>query len=112
MEQAAPHHETAPAAAPAANGRWRWPTLALLAVLVAFGVFLRWWGLADAPCWADEAESCVNALTILDRGVPAHEYLGVPVYENTLTIPWPENPEFEFKDSSYSSRDVTVYHGW
>jgi hypothetical protein len=80
--------------------------------LLAYGLLLRSWNLSGTPCWVDEAESCINALTILETGVPADRYLGAPVYENTLTIPWPENPEFEFKDSSYSSRGVAVYHGW
>jgi hypothetical protein len=97
---------------PTAAHRRRWWTLAPLVTLLAYGLLLRAWDLSGTPCWVDEAESCINALTILDKGVPADRYLGVPVYENTLTIPWPENPEFEFKDSSYSSRGVAVYHGW
>jgi hypothetical protein len=96
----------------AARHRRRWRTVALLVALLAYGVLLRAWDLSSIPCWVDEAESCINALTILDKGVPADRYLGVPVYENTLTIPWPQNSEFEFKDSSYSSQGVAVYHGW
>src|SRR5687767_7891833 len=109
--------DTASAHAPALQnsvapaGR-RWLSLALLTGLLAYGLLLRAWGLSSTPCWVDEAESCINALTILDKGVPTDRYLGTPIYENTLTIPWPEHPEFEFKDSSYSSRGVAVYHGW
>src|SRR5262249_27686429 len=45
-------------------------------------------------------------------GVPVDHYLGLPLYENTLTRPWPGSAEYEFKDSSYSGRGVVVYHGW
>ena len=54
----------------------------------------------------------MNALTILEHGVPRGEYLGLPIYENTLTEFSPENPEYEFRDSSYSSKGVAIYHGW
>ena len=36
------------------------------------------------PLWvdeADEAESSINALTILDHGYPTDRYLGLPLYE-------------------------------
>jgi hypothetical protein len=32
--------------------------------------------------------------------------------KNTLVKPWPGNPEYEFRDISYSDRHVAVYHGW
>lgn len=62
--------------------------------------------------WCDEAESSINALTILEHGYPTSTYLGLPIFENVLTEPWPESPEYEFRDSSYSKRGVAVYHGW
>lgn len=62
--------------------------------------------------WCDEAESSINALTILQHGYPTSSYLGLPIYENCLTDPWPENAEYEFRDSSYSKQGVAVYHGW
>ena len=88
--------------------------------------FGRWCGLSLFWCWlwscadrlgdtppvGDEAESAMNATTILDHGVPTGTYLGLPIYENTLTEPWPGNTEYEFRDSSYSSKGVTIYHGW
>ncbi len=60
----------------------------------------------------DEAESAVNALTILQHGLPVDSYLGLPLYENTLVKPWPGNPEYEFRDISYSDRGLAVYHQW
>jgi len=85
--------------------------LALVAI-VAMGLLVRGWNLGEPICWVDEAESCINALTILEHGVPTNEYLGIPLYENTLTNPWPESAEYEFRDSSYSARGYPVYHGW
>ncbi|MGH7213204.1 MAG: ArnT family glycosyltransferase [Tepidisphaeraceae bacterium] len=81
-------------------------------LLVALGLLLRTWGLGDTSLFVDEAESCVNALTIQEYGWPADRYLGMPIFENTLTLPWPENPEYEFKDTSYSDRCFAIYHGW
>jgi hypothetical protein len=80
--------------------------------IVGYGVFLRAWDLGGKPFRVDEAESSINALTILRHGVPVDYYLGQPIFENTLTRPWPESEEYEFKDTSYSSRGVAVYHGW
>jgi hypothetical protein len=82
-----------------------------LAVLI-WGVSLRLGDLASTPLWVDEAESSINALTILDHGYPVDHYLEMPIYENTLTRPWPESAEYEFKDSSYSARGMAIYHGW
>ena len=62
--------------------------------------------------WVDEAESSINALTILERGYPADRYLGLPIYENVLLTTSPESKEYEFKDSSYSDRGMAIYHGW
>jgi len=84
----------------------------LLFAVITVAVLLRAWHL-DAPMfWVDEAESSINALTILQHGYPSNEYLGLPIYENTLVEPWPEHPEYEFKDISYSDKGFAVYHGW
>src|SRR4029453_8806692 len=63
------------------------------------------------PLWVDEAESGINALTILERGYPADHYLGLPIYENILLTTWPNSEEYEFKDASYSDRGMAIYHG-
>jgi hypothetical protein len=68
--------------------------------------------LDERPFWVDEAESSINALTIVENGYPTDAYLGIPIYENTLLQPWPENQEYEFRDLSYSDKHVAVYHGW
>ena len=91
------------------NGKKLSSVLFLLVVLA--GTYLRFQGLSLRPLWEDEAESCINALTILSHGVPVDHYQGLPIYENTLVEPWPESREYEFRDSSYS-RGVAVYHGW
>lgn len=85
--------------------------LAFLGLLL-LGVLLRGWDLGSIPLWVDEAESAVNGLTILEHGLPIDRYLGLPIYENLLTEPWPEHPEYEFRDSSYSDKGVAIYHGW
>jgi hypothetical protein len=87
--------------------RWNgcsWPQFSLAVV--------RARGLSEDPLWVDEAESSINALTILQHGVPTDNYLGLPIFENTYTLSWPESAEYEFKDSSYSSRGLAIYHGW
>ena len=76
----------------------------LVILLVTMGILLRTWDLGGEPLDRDEAESAINALTILEHGVPTDRYLNLPLFENTLTRPWPENPEYEFKDTSYSDR--------
>jgi hypothetical protein len=80
--------------------------------IVAVGLLLRLKRLEAAPLWVDEAESSINALTILQHGDPIDRYLGQPIFENTLSEPWPESKEYEFRDSSYSSRGLAIYHGW
>jgi hypothetical protein len=86
--------------------------LALVAIVIAAGVTIRVRQLDVTPFWVDEAESSINALTILDHGYPTDHYLGIPIFENTLVQPWPGNPEYEFKDLSYSDRGIAIYHGW
>jgi len=83
-----------------------------LLVVLLYGLQLRVSHLGCRPFLVDEAESCINALTILQHGYPGDHYLGLPLYENILTEPWPDSGEYEFKDSSYSSRAMAIYHGW
>ena len=86
---------------------------ALLVALVLTAAFaVRMFYLDERPFWVDEAESSINALTILENGYPTDTYLGIPIYENTLIQPWPGNEEYEFRDLSYSDKHVAVYHGW
>ena len=59
-----------------------------IVLLVAAGILLRGWNLGSPVLFRDEAESAINALTILQHGVPTDRYLDLPVYENTLTQPW------------------------
>lgn len=86
--------------------------MVLLLLILIYGAALRAWDLGSRPLTVDEAESCINALTILQHGLPLDHYLGLPIYENSLQQPWPESHEYEFKDSSYSERGLAVYHGW
>jgi hypothetical protein len=92
----------------------RQPLIGLVAVLLALvvGVALRTRHLDTRPLWVDEAESSINALSILEHGVPTDTYLGLPIFENTHVWMWPDNPEYEFRDISYSERGLAVYHGW
>jgi hypothetical protein len=68
--------------------------------------------MSSTPLWADEAETSINALTILQHGVPRDRYLGLPIFENTFSRPWPESREYQFKDTSYSDKGLAIYHGW
>lgn len=89
-----------------------WGTVAGLALLVTLSVALRATHLGWPPLWADEAESAINALTIVGRGLPLDRYRDLPVFENTLVRPWPESEEYAFRDISYSDRGLAIYHGW
>lgn len=84
----------------------------LVILVVLTGAWLRTLHLDELPFWVDEAESSINALTILQNGYPSDSYVGIPIYENTHVWPWPENPEYEFRDVSYSENHLAVYHGW
>src|SRR5215471_14569809 len=86
--------------------------ICLITLAVGGAVALRVSDLDAYPFWVDEAESAINALTVLQHGYPTDTYLGLPIFENTLIRPWPDNPEYEFRDISYSDRHVAVYHGW
>src|SRR5690242_9689827 len=92
-------------------GRGVWGP-AIFVLILALGVYLRGHDLSATPPTGDESESALNALTILQSGVPRGEYLGLPIYENVLTEPWPDNAEYEFRDSSYSNKGLAIYHGW
>jgi Dolichyl-phosphate-mannose-protein mannosyltransferase len=83
-----------------------------LAALVVLAMALRASHLGSPSLWVDEAESALNALTIVAEGLPVDRYLGIPLFENTLARPWPESAEYEFKDISYSDRGLSIYHGW
>jgi hypothetical protein len=86
--------------------------LALVAIL-AGGLWLRAHHLAATPPRGDVSESALNALTILQTGLPRGTYLGLPIFENCLVQPWADNPEYEFRDSSYSrKKDLAIYHSW
>jgi hypothetical protein len=87
-------------------------TVVTVGLLVVVAVALRGYRLGSSSLWVDEAESALNALTIVADGVPSAHFLGQPIYENTLVRPWPENPEYEFRDISYSDRGLAVYHSW
>jgi hypothetical protein len=94
------------------NRRRRAGRAAALTLVVLVGVSLRAVNLGWPPLWVDEAESAINALTILGRGLPLDNYRGLPVFENTLVRPWPGHPEYAFRDISYSDKGLAVYHGW
>ena len=81
-------------------------------MVLAAAAALRCWKLDQPLMWCDEAESAINALTVLEHGYPTDKYLGKPIYENVFSEPWPESEEYEFRDSSYSKRGLAVYHGW
>lgn len=84
----------------------------LVTIVLIAAFVIRMLYLDERPFWVDEAESSINALTILENGSPTDTYLGIPIYENTLIQPWPESAEYEFRDSSYSDNHLAVYHGW
>jgi hypothetical protein len=84
----------------------------LVILVLLTGLLIRMQYLDERPFWVDEAESSINALTILENGYPTDAYLGIPIYENTLIQPWPGNAEYEFRDLSYSDKHLAVYHGW
>lgn len=96
---------------PAAAGPGRRVAWLVVAVLLLLGLGLRLRELDAGTLFIDEAESALNALSILEHGYPADHYLGLPMFENTLTEPWPESEEYEFRDTSYA-RGRAVYHGW
>jgi hypothetical protein len=87
-------------------------TWTLVLLIVAVGAAIRGEHLDEHPFWVDEAESSINAMTILEHGYPTDMYMGIPIYENTHVWFWPDNREYEFRDVSYSDNHLAVYHGW
>jgi hypothetical protein len=83
----------------------------LLVLIFAYGIGLRGWRLDKSPLMTDEAETSINSLTILQHGVPRDQYLGLPIFENTLGKPWADNHEYEVRDTSYSEQGLAIYHG-
>ena len=83
-----------------------------LLVVVLLGGALRLREIALTPLWGDEAESAINALTVLRDGVPRGDYLNMPIFENTLIRRSEGHPEYEFSDVSYSPSGLALYHGW
>jgi hypothetical protein len=86
--------------------------ISILLFLLLTGLACRIYDLGKLPLWGDEAESSINALTILQKGVPADRYQGHLLFQDWMIQHWPDNPEFEFRDISFSDRHVVVYHGW
>jgi len=84
----------------------------LLCALVLVAIALRGYRLGSSPMWVDEAESSLNALTIVADGVPGDRFLELPLFENVMVRPWPDSAEYEFRDVSYSDRGLAVYHSW
>lgn len=84
----------------------------VLLIVLSIGVALRLYNCTTMSFHIDEAESSINALSILEHGFPVDNYLGLPIYENTLIEVWQNNKEYEFRDSSYSNKGLAVYHGW
>ncbi len=84
----------------------------LLAGVILLGTLFRALYLASPALWVDEAESAINGLSVLREGVPVGEYLGKPVFENTLIRVNETDPEYAFDDASYNRDGLAIYHGW
>lgn len=84
----------------------------MFGLLLVIGTLLRLDSALSKPFWVDEAESSINAETILLHGLPTDTFLDQPIYENILIRPWLGSEEYEFDDLSYSAKGVAVYHGW
>ena len=94
------------------HDKYRFVKYCAILFIIALGTLFRAMNIDSTPVLPDEAESSVNALTILEKGYPLDRYLGLPIYENMLMLEWPDHPEYEFKDLSYSSKGFAIYHGW
>ncbi len=86
--------------------------LLFVGAVLALAVVLRADRLASPDFFTDEAESTTNALGILAHGLPVDHVQGLPIFESPLTQRWPEHPEYEFRETNYSSRGVSLAHGW
>lgn len=91
--------------------RGRFLSAGAVAVIVCLGLWLRVSWMNQSALWCDEAESSIHALSIIGTGVPGWKYVDLPIFENTLTNPWDDSEEYEFRDSTYSDPGVVVYHG-
>jgi hypothetical protein len=85
--------------------------MVLSACLVAATTLRLSFALGE-PFWEGEADSNINALSILERGYPADHYLGIPIYNNVLLTTSPDNKEYEFRSASHSARGTVIDHGW
>ena len=84
----------------------------LLSACVAAAISLRLSFAGGEPLWVDEAESSINALSILEHGYPADHYLGLPIYEDLLLTASPDNHEYEFRNSNGTSQGMMLDKGW
>jgi hypothetical protein len=86
-------------------------TTLLVACLLA-GAAVRLAFVRNEPLDLDEAESSISALSILERGYPADQYLGLPIYENVLLTTSPDSPEYEFGNSNDAHPGMAIDRGW
>src|SRR5215813_8359517 len=84
----------------------------LLLVCLVAATALRFSFAASEPLWVEEAESSINALSILEHGYPADHYLGMPIYENVLLTASSDSKEYEFKNSSHSGSGMAINQDW
>jgi hypothetical protein len=66
----------------------------------------------EGALFIDEGESEPQRALDPRARLSGGHYMGLPMFENTLTEPWPESAEYEFRDTSYSSTGKAIYHGW
>jgi len=86
--------------------------MVLLLACLVLATALRLSFAVGEPFWEGEADSNINALSILERGYPADHYLGIPIYENVLLTTSPGSREYEFGSASHSARGTVVDHSW
>ena len=86
--------------------------MVLLLACLVLATALRLSFAVGEPFWEGEADSNINALSILERGYPADHYLGIPIYENVLLTTSPGSNEYEFGSASHSARGMVIDHGW
>ena len=86
-------------------------TTLLVACLLA-GAAVRLAFVRNEPLDLDEAESSIRALSILERGYPADQYLGLPIYENVLLTTSPDSQEYEFGNSRDSHPGMAIDKCW
>jgi hypothetical protein len=86
-------------------------TTLLVGCLLA-GAAVRLAFVGNEPLDLDEAGSSIRALSILERGYPADQYLGLPIFENVLLTPSPDSHEYEFMNSSDAHPGMAINEGW